>query len=98
MTLLDAIHHVHTVDRGSPDDACKSLFKALCDDGVKSRRVGDDRMVSSTFWYGATIFRDGSVIYGYNPQAHPAYLQPPSFHYEVRRRDLLKWWPLQAAT
>jgi len=97
MTLLDAIHHVHTVERGSLDDACRSLFKALCDGGVKSRRVGDDRMVSPSFWYGATIFRDGSVTHGYNPQAHPAHLQPPSFHYEVRRRDLLKWWSLPVA-
>ena len=108
--LLEAIRHIQRVAACSLNEASHQLLTALRDGGVKSRhwgvddtrRLGRDDGIAPTTWYTVAILDDGSAVFSYDGRklvsdpSHPAYL--PSYDVEIRRHDMLRWWPAPSKT
>jgi hypothetical protein len=102
MPLLDAIQHMQRVAGSARKDACDALLIALCDGGVLSRVRGQavrrGAGIDPEQWYRATVFCDGTVDFKDDPRfpllrPFPPGLGPLRHQIEVRRSDVLKWWP-----
>jgi len=107
MMLLDAVQHIQHVAGGARKDAYSALLAALRDGAVLSRVRGRAVIrgvgIAPEQWHRAAVFCDGSVEFTDDPRFpllqrfHPG-LGPLRHQIEVRRSDVLKWWPLAEET
>jgi hypothetical protein len=99
MPLLEAIEHVQRIVGSNPREACDRVRLLLRDGRVKSRCAGTEQHIKPVTWYRATVFEDGRVEFGDDPRyslLRPPILGRPHVEIEVRRNEVMKWWPAAA--
>jgi hypothetical protein len=102
ISLLEAIEHVRMVIGGTIEEAWNALRIPLREGAVLSRFRGQEvggiaaaiegrsGAVPSSWWYDATVFTEGGVVFGAERQFGR---RSARHEIEIQRIDLLRFWP-----